>query len=138
MGAPWITNPAGLADALNSLGLAGVLFQPVNFQPTASVYAGQMVGGVRLVVTDREAIRPVSVGLALGRMILDRYPAQVLHTPGHTQGSVCLHFEPLKMVIGDPTMPPAENEASEEAYAKLTAELKALVVTMWEGLRKNA
>ncbi len=76
VGAPWITNPAGLADALNSLGLAGVLFQPVNFQPTASVYAGQMVGGVRLVVTDREAIRPVSVGLALGRMLLDRYPAQ--------------------------------------------------------------
>src|SRR4030081_3101482 len=42
VGAPWITNPAGLADALNSLGLAGVLFQPVNFQPIASVYAGQM------------------------------------------------------------------------------------------------
>jgi uncharacterized protein YbbC (DUF1343 family) len=76
VGAPWITNPAGLADALNSLGLAGVLFQPVNFQPIASVYAGQMVGGVRLVVTDRESIRPVSVGLALGRMLLDRYPAQ--------------------------------------------------------------
>jgi uncharacterized protein YbbC (DUF1343 family)/CubicO group peptidase (beta-lactamase class C family) len=76
VGAPWISNPAGLADALNSLGLAGVLFQPVNFQPTASVYAGQMVGGVRLVVTDRESIRPVSVGLVLGRMLLDRYPAQ--------------------------------------------------------------
>jgi len=35
---------------------------------------------------------------------LDRYPAQVLYTPGHTQGSVCLHFAPLKMVIAGDTL----------------------------------
>ena len=35
---------------------------------------------------------------------LDRFPAWVLHTPGHTQGSVCLHFEPLKMVIAGDTL----------------------------------
>jgi len=35
-------------------------------------------------------------------------------------------------------VPPAESEASEEAYAKLTAVMKSRVVTMWEGLRKNA
>jgi hydroxyacylglutathione hydrolase len=35
---------------------------------------------------------------------LDSYPAQVLHTPGHTQGSVCLHFAPLKMVIAGDTL----------------------------------
>jgi glyoxylase-like metal-dependent hydrolase (beta-lactamase superfamily II) len=40
-------------------------------------------------------------GLKVG---LDRYPAQVLHTPGHTQGSVCLHFAPLKMVIAGDTL----------------------------------
>jgi len=40
-------------------------------------------------------------GLRVG---LDRYPAEVLHTPGHTQGSVCLHFEPLKMVIAGDTL----------------------------------
>jgi len=40
-------------------------------------------------------------GLRVG---LDRYPAQVLHTPGHTQGSVCLHFAPLKMVIAGDTL----------------------------------
>jgi hydroxyacylglutathione hydrolase len=32
------------------------------------------------------------------------YPALVMHTPGHTQGSVCLHFEPLKMVIAGDTL----------------------------------
>ena len=43
--------------------------------------------------------------LADGMLVgLERYPAQVLHTPGHTQGSVCLHFEPLKMVIAGDTL----------------------------------
>jgi glyoxylase-like metal-dependent hydrolase (beta-lactamase superfamily II) len=40
-------------------------------------------------------------GLRVG---LDSYPAEVLHTPGHTQGSVCLHFAPLKMVIVGDTL----------------------------------
>jgi hydroxyacylglutathione hydrolase len=40
-------------------------------------------------------------GLQVG---LDRYPAEVLHTPGHTQGSVCLHFAPLKMVMAGDTL----------------------------------
>lgn len=35
---------------------------------------------------------------------LDAYPAQVLHTPGHTQGSICLHFAPLKMVLAGDTL----------------------------------
>jgi hydroxyacylglutathione hydrolase len=38
------------------------------------------------------------------RVGLANYPAAVLHTPGHTQGSVCLHFVPLKMVIAGDTL----------------------------------
>ena len=41
-------------------------------------------------------------------------------------------FAPLKMVFGDPILPPPESEASEAAYEKLTADLKARVVEMWE------
>ena len=44
----------------------------------------------------------------------------------------------LKIVIGRPMIPPPESEASEEAYEKLTAELKAKIVAMWEGLRENS
>jgi glyoxylase-like metal-dependent hydrolase (beta-lactamase superfamily II) len=40
-------------------------------------------------------------GLTVG---LERYPAQVLHTPGHTQGSICLHFAPLKLLIAGDTL----------------------------------
>ena len=47
-------------------------------------------------------------------------------------------FAPLKIQIGDPIYPPPDAEASESAYAELTAELKARVVGMWEGLRGAA
>ncbi|HTC47781.1 MAG TPA: AMP-binding protein [Candidatus Aquilonibacter sp.] len=46
-------------------------------------------------------------------------------------------FTPLKIMFGDPIFPPPECEASEYAYEKLTAELKARVVRMWEQLRKR-
>jgi long-chain acyl-CoA synthetase len=45
-------------------------------------------------------------------------------------------FKPLKMVFGDPIIPPPESEASEATYEKLTADLKARVTGMWEALRK--
>ena len=44
---------------------------------------------------------------------------------------------PLKIVFGDPIFPPPEADASEEAYEKLTADLKSCVVAMWEDLRKG-
>jgi len=44
-------------------------------------------------------------------------------------------FAPLKMAFGDPIVPTAESEASEEAYEKLTADLKTRIVAMWEKLR---
>ena len=48
---------------------------------------------------------PPDENLTDGQVVgLAAYPAQVLHTPGHTQGSVCLHFAPLKMVIAGDTL----------------------------------
>ena len=47
-------------------------------------------------------------------------------------------FSDLKMVIGDPIQPLPESEASEAAYEKLTSELKARVIEMWEGLRSSS
>jgi uncharacterized protein YbbC (DUF1343 family)/CubicO group peptidase (beta-lactamase class C family) len=75
VGAPWI-EPQGLAAALNQQGLRGVTFQPIWFTPTADQYANVLCGGVRLIVTDRETIRPVTVGLALGRTLRTRHRDQ--------------------------------------------------------------
>lgn len=43
----------------------------------------------------------------------------------------------LRVVIGKPILPPSRDEASETAYERLTAELKAKVADMWEDLRKE-
>jgi glyoxylase-like metal-dependent hydrolase (beta-lactamase superfamily II) len=40
-------------------------------------------------------------GLNVG---LASYPAQVVHTPGHTQGSVCLYFQPLGLLVAGDTL----------------------------------
>jgi len=45
-------------------------------------------------------------------------------------------FAPLRMKIGKPLSPPPESQASEDAYAKLTAELKERVTGMWDEIRK--
>ena len=48
---------------------------------------------------------PPDESLAEGESVgLARFPAKVMHTPGHTQGSVCLHFAPLKLLIAGDTL----------------------------------
>jgi long-chain acyl-CoA synthetase len=46
-------------------------------------------------------------------------------------------FAPLKIKIGKPLQLPAESQASEETYAKYTAQLKETVVGMWNQLRSS-
>jgi long-chain acyl-CoA synthetase len=45
-------------------------------------------------------------------------------------------FKPLRIVFGDPIIPPPASEASEEAYERLTADLRDRIVGMWEALGK--
>jgi hydroxyacylglutathione hydrolase len=48
---------------------------------------------------------PPDEGLKDGQLVgLEHYPAQVLYTPGHTQGSICLHFVPLKLLVAGDTL----------------------------------
>ncbi|HUD74960.1 MAG TPA: MBL fold metallo-hydrolase [Terracidiphilus sp.] len=48
---------------------------------------------------------PPDESLADGlRVGLEHYPAQVIYTPGHTQGSVCLHFAALKLLVAGDTL----------------------------------
>jgi glyoxylase-like metal-dependent hydrolase (beta-lactamase superfamily II) len=48
---------------------------------------------------------PPDASLADGMTVgLDAFPAQVIHTPGHTQGSVCLHFAPMKLLVAGDTL----------------------------------
>lgn len=48
---------------------------------------------------------PPDESLTDGMLVgLEHYPAQVIYTPGHTQGSVCLHFAPLKLLVAGDTL----------------------------------
>ena len=50
-------------------------------------------------------VAPPDENLADGQIVgLERFPAKVIHTPGHTQGSVCLHFAPLKLLVAGDTL----------------------------------
>ncbi len=64
VGAPWIAARA-LADSLNALGLEGVLFRPLTFEPAFHKHAGTLCGGVQYHVHDRQAFSPLLAGLAL-------------------------------------------------------------------------
>ncbi|MGH9160861.1 MAG: exo-beta-N-acetylmuramidase NamZ domain-containing protein [Vicinamibacteraceae bacterium] len=75
VGAPWIDGNR-LAEELNARALAGVRFYPVSFTPASSRYANERCGGVFIIVTDREALQPVRVGLEIASALARLYPAQ--------------------------------------------------------------
>lgn len=69
VGAPWADGEA-LAEELNSRNLPGVRFEAVTFVPesipgmaTRAKFMGEDVNGVRHVVTDAHALRPVEIGI---------------------------------------------------------------------------
>lgn len=65
IGAPWI-DAVKLAGALNARALAGIRFYPVTFRPAPGAkLGGQTCRGVFMIVTDRDRIRPVRVGLEI-------------------------------------------------------------------------
>ena len=75
VGAPYV-NDGKLAEEMNRANLAGVRFIPVRFQPTASVFKGQMCEGVSIVLTDRQRLAAVEVGVALALAFQRLYPGQ--------------------------------------------------------------
>jgi uncharacterized protein YbbC (DUF1343 family)/CubicO group peptidase (beta-lactamase class C family) len=73
VGAPYIDD-LKLATELNRFGLAGVRFVPLRYTPTASTFKDKPCGGVSIVLTDREKLQAVDVGLAIGLAVQKLYP----------------------------------------------------------------
>ena len=74
VGAPWLDGRR-LAEVLNARAISGVRFSPVHFTPSASVFAGERCGGVRLDIVEREALRSVSLGIEIAVALRDLYPS---------------------------------------------------------------
>lgn len=76
VGAPWIDG-VRLADTLNARQIPGVRFYSVRFTPTASKFANEECGGVFMVITDRQALRPVRVGVEIASALMKLFPGKL-------------------------------------------------------------
>ncbi|MBI3650323.1 MAG: DUF1343 domain-containing protein [Acidobacteria bacterium] len=72
IGAPYIDG-VKLAEQLNQAGLAGVRFVPLRFTPRSSKFANEECGGVNIIITDRNAFRPVLVGTEIAYQLHKLY-----------------------------------------------------------------
>ena len=63
VGAPWLDGR--LRDTLSGLRLPGVAFRELSFRPTFGKFKDQMIGGLQIHVTDRQAFDPIRTALAL-------------------------------------------------------------------------
>jgi uncharacterized protein YbbC (DUF1343 family) len=73
VGAPYIETDR-LVSELNTFKLPGIKFERVQFTPKGSVFANRKCGGARLVVTDRNALKPVTLGAAIAVALRRLYP----------------------------------------------------------------
>jgi uncharacterized protein YbbC (DUF1343 family)/CubicO group peptidase (beta-lactamase class C family) len=76
VGAPYIDDRA-LAAALQAAELPGLRFVPVRFTPKASVFANKECGGVQILVTNRDAVSPLDLGMVLATALHRLHPADL-------------------------------------------------------------
>ncbi|HEX8271564.1 MAG TPA: DUF1343 domain-containing protein [Longimicrobiaceae bacterium] len=85
VGAPWL-DAAAVAREMNARGLPGVRFEAVEFTPVRpgdQKFDGVALRGVRLVLTDRDAYRPVATSLALADAVFRRHRADFRWLQSH-------------------------------------------------------
>ena len=78
IGAPWLKH-VEVATAMNAMNLPGVRFEPVNI-PVAQggrKYGGQTLNGVRFIITDRNAYRPIAASFLMIELIRKLHPTEL-------------------------------------------------------------
>ena len=111
VGADWIQGPA-LATALNAQLIPGVRVYPTKFQPTSSNFSGQMIEGVRFVITDRESFDSTRLGIELAVALRTLYPGKI-------------DFEKCKTLIGSHEVIDALNQGKEAIDIYTAAQTEA-------------
>ena len=77
IGAPWLDAPA-VARVMNDRRLPGIRFEPttLSVEPSAAKFKGETIAGLRFVITDRQAYRPVRTALLLIDEIRRQHPRE--------------------------------------------------------------
>lgn len=76
VGADWVNGPR-LAAFLNSRSIRGVVAYATRFRPEKYHFEGQWIEGVRFVITDREALDSVRLGLEIIYALEKLYPGKI-------------------------------------------------------------
>ncbi len=73
LGAPWIRGEE-LAANLNRRAIPGVRFEPDKFTPNSGLYQGELCEGVKVVLTDRDALQSTRMGIEIASALAKLYP----------------------------------------------------------------
>ncbi|MCY0879042.1 MAG: DUF1343 domain-containing protein [Firmicutes bacterium] len=119
IGAPWIDGHR-LADWFNAKGLRGIRARPVYFVPWRSLYAGELVSGVQLHVTDAQALHSLRAGITLLEGIHTLYP-ELFHWTSEGDGRVPF----FDLLAGDPALRHAIAQHAVDDYFAAEAEIHA-------------
>jgi len=115
IGAPWL-KAADVARVMNAKQLPGVRFEAITMSvlPTAAKWKGQTIPGIRYVITDRQAYRPVRTSLILIDEIRRQHPADFKWT-----GSIdrLTGSDKVRLAIEASTLPALLDEWDREAAA---------------------
>src|SRR5579864_2032838 len=79
LGAPWIRGEE-LSAYLNRRAIPGVRFEPEKFTPDSGLYKGEQCDGVRVVLTDRDVLQAMRMGVGIASALGKLYPSK-LDTP---------------------------------------------------------
>lgn len=76
IGADWVEGPK-LAAFLNARSIPGVRAYPTRFRPSRYRFENQWVEGVRFVITDRDALNAIRLGLEMIYAVQTLYPGKI-------------------------------------------------------------
>ncbi|MBE3558800.1 MAG: DUF1343 domain-containing protein [Ktedonobacteraceae bacterium] len=82
LGAPWL-DPFKLIEELEQREPPGVAFRPAYFTPAFSKHKDHLCAGVQVHIIERDAVRPVELGLTLLATIHRMYPQTFAWVKGH-------------------------------------------------------
>jgi uncharacterized protein YbbC (DUF1343 family) len=119
IGAPWIHDEE-LATYLNRRAIPGVRFEPEKFTPDSDLYKGELCQGVKVILTDRNALQSMRMDMEIASVLLKLYPekfqpAKMIDLMGNTAT--------IKQLVqsGDPSAIMASWNESLEEFRKVRA-----------------
>jgi len=76
VGAPWIRS-GEFAAYLNRRAIPGARFEPEKFTPDSGLYKGELCEGVRIALTDRNAMQTMRMGVGIASALGKLYPSKL-------------------------------------------------------------